>query len=102
MYRSDIINRIREKLDTMPAQTSVILFGSQARGDARPDSDVDLLIIVSNENITELEQQAIIYPLFHIGYETGVLINPIVVTKGSWGKIKSPFYENVMREGIVL
>lgn len=39
---------IREMIDTIIREANpdtVILFGSRARGDARPDSDVDLLIV---------------------------------------------------------
>jgi predicted nucleotidyltransferase len=41
---------IREIVDTIIREANpdtVILFGSRARGDARPDSDVDLLIVES-------------------------------------------------------
>jgi predicted nucleotidyltransferase len=40
-----MVKRIVEKFD--PEQ--IILFGSQARGDAGPDSDVDLLVVMDVE-----------------------------------------------------
>ncbi|MBI5609888.1 MAG: nucleotidyltransferase domain-containing protein [Deltaproteobacteria bacterium] len=41
--RQQIALRIRRAL---PQVRQVLLFGSQARGDATPDSDIDLLLIV--------------------------------------------------------
>ena len=38
---AEMVQRIVEKFDPL----QVILFGSRARGDARPDSDVDLLVV---------------------------------------------------------
>jgi predicted nucleotidyltransferase len=37
-----IVQRIVEKFDS----EQVILFGSQARGDTGPDSDIDLLVVI--------------------------------------------------------
>jgi predicted nucleotidyltransferase len=102
MHRTEIVNGIRKKLRLLPPEISTILYGSEARGEAHSDSDVDLMIIVDRNAITESERQRIIKPLFDIEYETGVLINPIVVLKKQWGKVITPFYENVMKEGIAL
>ena len=50
-YQSDISNEealLHQMVDTIVREVSpeaIILFGSRARGDARPDSDVDLLIV---------------------------------------------------------
>ena len=39
----DVVRAILEEVDP----EMIILFGSRARGDARPDSDLDLLVVVS-------------------------------------------------------
>src|SRR5438067_1017558 len=40
-----MVERIVERLDPL----QVILFGSRARGDARPRSDVDLLVVIPDD-----------------------------------------------------
>jgi predicted nucleotidyltransferase len=103
MMRTKPIKKLKQVLQSMAcSDIQVVLYGSEARGNARPDSDIDLLIIVDRDDITERERQEIVNPLFDIEYETGILINPIVVLKKQWGKIITPFYENVMKEGILL
>ncbi|WP_418892430.1 nucleotidyltransferase domain-containing protein [Limibacterium fermenti] len=102
MDRDLVINSIRRTLNGMQGEIDVILYGSQARGDARPDSDVDLLLIVNKDRLTEKERQDIINPLFAIEYQTGVLINPVVILKKQWEANRTPFYENIMKEGIAL
>src|SRR5436190_22834120 len=42
---NEIVHRLVESIDP----DRIILFGSRARGDARPDSDVDLLIIKDSD-----------------------------------------------------
>jgi len=43
---AEMVRRIVERFDP----ERVILFGSRARGDARPDSDVDLLVVMPTDS----------------------------------------------------
>ena len=79
----------------------MILFGSQARGDARSDSDWDLLVLLDKEKKTFEDEDKYGYPFTELGWNYGVAINPVLSTKKQFEKNKYfPFYENVMREGI--
>jgi len=40
-----------------PKPSRLVLFGSRARGDARPDSDIDLLVVMPQPTLTPEERQ---------------------------------------------
>ena len=40
-----------------PAPLRLVLFGSRARGDERPDSDIDLLVVMPQARLTPQERQ---------------------------------------------
>jgi uncharacterized protein len=51
MTRDDIIAKIRSTAPALKAEgvTKLAIFGSRARGDARPDSDLDVLVEVNDD-----------------------------------------------------
>lgn len=91
---------IRKLLPT----AEVILYGSEARNEARPDSDIDLLILVDGDKLTLQQEDAITTPLYELELQTGVTISPIVMLKKQWNTrpMITPFYLNIMKEGIRL
>ena len=80
-----------------------ILFGSRARGDARLDSDWDILVLLDKECITLEDMDNITYPIRELGWNLNEMINPIMFTEKEWkAKSFTPFYKNVTKEGITL
>jgi len=83
---------------------SVILFGSRSRGDARVDSDWDILVIV-NEELNRCKRRELAYRIRTRLVE--LLQSPvdvIVSTRGKWEKYKDEIghlFYSVKREGII-
>jgi len=86
-----------------PPRSQAILFGSRARGDARRNSDWDILWILDKEKLTQSDYDTVSYPLVLLGCEMEEEINPILYTSKEWQSyMATPFYENVVAEGINL
>lgn len=86
-----------------PKASRAILFGSQARGDAHKNSDWDVLILLNKDRVTDADIDNISYPIRELGWELDEMINPIIYTTQEWeSKSFTPFYKNVMKEGVPL
>ncbi len=48
MIPSRVLDELKERLSAAYGERlhAVVLFGSEARGDARPDSDIDVLVVL--------------------------------------------------------
>jgi len=46
MLPMDLVDRLRSRIASLPAVRLAVLFGSNARGEARPRSDVDLAVLL--------------------------------------------------------
>jgi predicted nucleotidyltransferase len=57
----------------------LIVFGSRARGDAGPESDLDVLVLV--ERVDAVLRKTISHYAWDIGFEAGVLIQIVVMTR---------------------
>ncbi len=81
----------------------VKLFGSKARGDARKDSDIDVLVITATG---DWRTSDVIYSIVtDILLEDGICISPKIINKKDYDrlyKMGTPFIRNVIREGITI
>ena len=104
MDKSQVIENIREVAKTtLPKGSSLLLYGSRARGDAGKDSDWDLLILLDKPELSESDYDNISFPFTMLGWNIGELISPQMYTKKDWESISFlPFHKNVEHDKIVL
>ena len=81
---------------------AVYLFGSRARGDERPDSDYDLLVVTSKD--FSLSDKGKLYDrVVDLLLETGSLISLKIFKEKEFQRLsdlKTPFVQRVLQEGI--
>lgn len=80
---------------------AILIFGSKARGDAGPDSDLDVLVILREGDRSRKRA------VRHLGHSLAVVSEVVpsimVYTREEWALRKhgaSPFYRAVIRDGV--
>ena len=73
----------------------VYLFGSYSKGCARPDSDIDIAVVVPSITGDYLSMAAL---LWRITMDVNTLIEPVLIEEVH----PSPLYEDILQTGIVV
>ncbi len=105
MRRNGMLGRIAKSIKEFAPEAETILYGSEARGDARNDSDIDLLILLpdSYDDADFVKRRSYISGhLYDISIDIGVGISSLILLRNVWQKRKSPFTVNVKNDGIRL
>jgi predicted nucleotidyltransferase len=82
---------------------TLVLFGSRARGDADPASDMDVLVVV--EDVDSTVENYISDCAWEAGFEHGIVVVPVVFSHEEWehGLERHSLLAKAIRaEGIVL
>ncbi|MGK7926756.1 MAG: nucleotidyltransferase domain-containing protein [Spirulina sp.] len=99
-----ILTQTRQQLKTLYGETldRLILFGSQARGDARDDSDIDLLIVLKYPFSYAEESDRISFAIADLCLKYNTLISCAFTTSEQLQQRNDAFFRNIRREGIII
>jgi predicted nucleotidyltransferase len=94
---TEIVGRIR----SVTSPEKIVLFGSRARGDARPDSDLDLLVIADSKEPRSARARPIYGALSDILIPMDILVySPQEVEE--WRNVPQAFVTTALREGTII
>lgn len=80
----------------------VVLFGSRARGEARPDSDYDVALFLTDLTDRWNEVRRLADIQLAIREETGADINTMPMPAGRWQNTASPLMHEIRKDGVDL
>jgi len=104
MQNSDpILRRFRARLDRLYGQrlARVVLFGSRARGEARPDSDYDVAVFLRGMTDRWAEFDRIEPIETELLFERGAVIQALPYDERRYGE-RSSLMRDIREEGIEL
>ena len=97
-----ILRELRQALEPLYGESlmHLVLFGSQARGDAEPGSDIDVLIVLKGpvQGSKEIERTGDIVTDLSLRYD--ILISRMFMDADRFANRAGPLLRNIRREGV--
>jgi len=104
MNRKALLEQVTQAIHEIEPNAEIILYGSQARGDAVPESDWDFLVIVEGVASDERTDR-IRHRLYEIEWESGEVLSSLVRTREEWNSglyQVLPIHQRIDQEGVRL
>ena len=95
---NEFVDRLKDRIPTK--MVNVYLFGSVAKGTAKPESDVDILVVYRDAS-SDLVLDVVCEIAFDIALERGILIQPVLMRADEFDQQvgSSPFLWEVLTAG---
>jgi predicted nucleotidyltransferase len=99
-----IVAKLKRQLEELygPRLSRVVLIGSQARGDATEDSDIDVLIVLKGSFRPREERRRTLDAIAELSLEHDVVIADVIASEHDYIQGTAPLYAAARREGIPL
>ncbi len=101
LAKKEVLNKIVQLGSLLSEGTEIFLFGSRANGKAKPDSDWDLLILLSDKEVNLQKEKNVMDSFYELELQTGEVFSPIIYSKSHWNSYlhRSPLFEKILKEG---
>jgi uncharacterized protein len=101
---TNILAELRRRFEALYGERLVqmILFGSQARGDAVPGSDIDVLVVLRGEVSPCEEISRTIADVADISLHNNEVVSCVFISEEEFAREQSPLLLNVRREGMLI
>ncbi len=95
------LNELKRVLQDRCGAVSVVVYGSKARGDDSPDSDIDVMIVL--EDYTPQIEAAVDEAVYEVNLAHDCLISVVIFSRWELEEgplAESPLYKRILAEGV--